>query len=187
MVTPLDSSAPPALATGSCSIRLGKYALRPSSLSNSQPAPSLLPIIVANDLVRLAQAHAARHFVIEGLLNEGSRAPDKVVLTVWLFLESFDVAVSKTTSTIAAFHGVKDNGYRLRACKVMYRCDSAQSVDNPSTTSWSQPGMIERLAYPNAWCLSLVHFLQLSTSCLAPSQRTFGPWTVGFLEMTGSQ
>jgi hypothetical protein len=145
----------------------------------------MLGMVIANDLIRLSQAHATRHFLLRD--DENNTTP----LHLWLFLETLQVALSLPTSFIVC--GLKEadktlTSVSMPACKVMYREGSVtdgQQTSHPA--AWAQPDLVENIQYPKEVCLQIRQFLHGSTLCYPPSRRHFtADWTVGFLQTASS-
>jgi hypothetical protein len=166
-------------------IELYKYSIRPQFGMQATPC-SMLGMIIANDLVRLSQAHATRHFLLLSLDHEKN---DKTVtpLHLWLFLEAFQVAVNLPTSfDICGLESANDKtSVSLSACKIMYRQGTLE--DSATNSSWSQPDLVEQLRYPLEVCRQIRQLLQDSNLCYPPSRRQFAAdWSVGFLQTTAT-
>lgn len=143
---------------------------------------SMLGIVIAHDLIRLSQAHATRHFIIQDYENETTP------LHLWLFLETFQVALSLPTPlTVCGLEeaDIAHTSVSMPACKIMYRKGSLSDTQDSSyyQATWAQPDLVENSQYPKEVCLQLGQLLQDSTLCYPPSRRHFtADWTVGFLQ-----
>ena len=124
-------------------------------------------MVIANDLIRLSQAHATRHFIIQD--DEGREH-----LRLWLFLDSFDLAVGSCSP---------DRHDAFTACKIMYRDPVATLPAVQPAQAWAQPDLVEAVPYPNKVCQQLALLIQQSTLAYPPTRRHFtADWTVAFLQ-----
>jgi len=149
-------------------------------VTKDDPNPSsLLTLVIANDLIRLSQAHATRHFTIH---NDDDDDDGAEQLTIWLFLESFIVASSTDLEPI---HKHTSSTTPFPACKIMYRGPTLLNIGIQEQTgqAWAQPDLVEHLQYPKEVCNQLKQALQSSSLLYPPTRRQFTKdWTIGFLQ-----
>lgn len=144
-------------------------------------------MVISNDLIRLSQAHATRHFMLLNDERDGNTPP----LHLWLFLEFVQVAVVLPSSYPICGLDLPDaqaqsSSVSFSACKIMYReGTSSDSSTQDTSSAWARPDLVEQIQYPKEVCLQIRDLLRASSLCYPPSRRQFTTdWTVGFLQTT---
>ncbi|KAE8233656.1 hypothetical protein CF326_g1300 [Tilletia indica] len=155
-------------------IRFFKYAVRP--ISGILQLPSSLSVVIANQMINLADMYGSRHFE---LVAEGEEA---VICQLWLFAPQCRMVLSPDEPRRglswrrSAETSSSSESTVFAAAKIFYRPLTTTNLPIPLPRS-------ERLELPGQVCSRLMERLQLSTGTYPPSRRAFGPWTVGWLEV----
>ncbi|KAE8197822.1 hypothetical protein CF328_g3735 [Tilletia controversa] len=164
-----------ALAADSA-IRFFKYAVRP--ISATLQLPSSLSVVVANQLVNLADMYSSRHFE---LVTEGT---DSIICQLWLFAPRCRMVLDlegpwRDLAWRRSADGPASGSSAFTAAKIFYRA----LVSDTTTLAPIPLPRSERLELPGPVCARVMERLRLSTGMYPSSRRAFGPWTVGWLEV----